>query len=523
MATAEHQDTLLGKKIGNFVIEKKLGEGGMGAVYLAVHPFLRTKVAVKVLSRRILGSPDAMARFRNEALTVARLRHESIVTVSDFGELDDKTPYIVMEYMQGQELTGLLRDRGPMPAGEVLKLLEPISGALQAAHEHGVVHRDLKPDNIFVLSRDPPRLKLLDFGIAKLLEGEDGPGLTASGMILGTPFYLSPEQGMGKVDQIGPWSDIYSLGVILYQMLCGHTPFEEPSFALQIAAHVREQPPALVKQAPQVPEAVAEVVHLCLAKSPEERPSTAAELLERFRSGLNASTTCRLVAGALAQGDGNGATHKGIGEGKNPAAMATTALVSETGQVAQLGDIAELSNVTQPQENPLPAESFATRPGPAVTTVGTSSGQLGPVPGGQSDRRIRSVVAGVLLTGLCALAVLVYVLAPGGPDVGETSAAGKAPATKDQPAAGPRPVSLPLTAAAPGADSGPSLPDATLARITPGAASSVAGGKHKSASHKTGPAQPGKIRSRDRDHHAGSARRRGATRRSSAPASAPVK
>ncbi len=205
-------NSLVGTQIGNYQIKELIGQGGMGSVYLGEHPRIGRKVAVKVMSSAITQVPQAAERFEAEARLITRIEHPNIIAIFDFGTLDDGSLYYVMEVLKGQELAGVIRDRGKMTAEEIAPYLEQICAALQAAHDQGVVHRDLKPENIFVLDRDPLRIKILDFGIAKLLETEGEVGLTQTGMVMGTPLFIAPEQAAGEPGRIGPHTDLYSLG-----------------------------------------------------------------------------------------------------------------------------------------------------------------------------------------------------------------------------------------------------------------------------------------------------------------------
>jgi serine/threonine-protein kinase len=273
---------LIGAAVGNYRIVDVLGEGGMGTVYRAVHPELERTVAIKVLALGLSGSHDIVRRFRVEAKAVNRIRHPNIVDVQDFGTLPDGRPYYVMEYMAGESLGHYLTRVGALPARDTLVITLPIAEALEAAHNAGVVHRDLKPDNIFLLARDgkSPTPKLLDFGIAKVLSETiaGGTGRTQAGALMGTPLYMSPEQAGGRVEELGTPSDVYSLGVILYQMLSGKPPFEAPGFGELLMMHMQTPPPPLSSRVGGVPPNLEELVMRTLSKSPAARPPNAGAL-----------------------------------------------------------------------------------------------------------------------------------------------------------------------------------------------------------------------------------------------------
>jgi serine/threonine protein kinase len=276
---------MLGTSVGNYVITKELGAGGMGTVYLAEHPEIGRQVAIKVLSAQLYHDQLAQ-RFLSEAKAVARIDHENVIDVYDFGRLPDGRLYYVMELLKGKELHDVLSERRMLAPGEIVPYLEQICAGLQAAHNAGIIHRDLKPENIFVLAKQNLRIKILDFGIAKLLEVPKEASLTATGMVMGTPVYIAPEQAAGQTDRISPRTDIYTLGVILYAMLAGRPPFLGAVPAMLLAHHIAEPPPPLSETAPTVPLAVAEVVQACLAKDPDDRPASAIELLNRFKEAV---------------------------------------------------------------------------------------------------------------------------------------------------------------------------------------------------------------------------------------------
>ena len=268
---------LLGEMVGSYRIERQLGRGGMGEVYLAVHPGIGARVAIKVLAQ---GSEHA-ERFFDEARAVNLIRHPRIASVHDFATLGDGRPYIVMELCEGAPLSALLA-RGRLPIGTLVGLLCEVLAAAGAAHAKGIVHRDLKPENVFVL-RDG-HVKVLDFGIAKLTPEDGAPTRTSTGAILGTPAYLSPEQVQSRGTDAR--ADLYAVGVMAFEALTGQVPFKAPSMFELMRMHVEAPPPRLRELAPEVPEALEEVVLRALAKQPDDRFATAAAMAEALQAAV---------------------------------------------------------------------------------------------------------------------------------------------------------------------------------------------------------------------------------------------
>src|SRR6266566_5888263 len=221
-------DSLLGQTLaGKYRIDERLSEGGMGAVYRGTHILMDKKVAIKVLRPSLAADEKIVARFSREARAASRISHPHAVSVTDFGESADGIVFLVMEYLSGKTLKQVIRQEGRLPLSRVVEIIRQVGGALDTAHSQGVVHRDLKSDNIMLLSTNGlDYAKVLDFGIAKIqeAEGDYNPGLTAPNLVIGTPLYMSPEQ-CSQSREIDARSDVYSLGVILYEMLVGHVPF----------------------------------------------------------------------------------------------------------------------------------------------------------------------------------------------------------------------------------------------------------------------------------------------------------
>ena len=278
--------SLVGTRIGNYVVVRLLGQGGMGEVYLVEHPDIGTQAAVKVLGERFSTMKHATERFRAEARAIARIKHPNVVEIHDYGSLEDGRLYYQMEHLEGRVLEAVMASKRRMSAEEVLPYLDQICAGLSAAHENHIVHRDLKPENIIVIDGPPMKLKILDFGIAKLLETFSGGANTSVGVLLGTPVVMAPEQAAGQPERISFRTDLYSLGVILYWMLTGHPPFLDDAPGMLVSRHINDTPQPLLQLVPSIPQGVAELVERCLAKAPEDRPSSALELAAEFSEAL---------------------------------------------------------------------------------------------------------------------------------------------------------------------------------------------------------------------------------------------
>jgi len=275
---------LISQTVGSYRIIEKLGEGGMGEVYLAEHKYISRRAAVKFLLPDRAGSPELLSRFFAEARAASLIEHPGICEVLDCEIHSDGRAYIVMEYLNGESLRGYL-DRvgnlqGDQPGG--LSICRQMAGALAAAHAQGIVHRDLKPDNAFLhlpAGRAPeePVAKLLDFGIAKLHGGLEKGSKTRTGQLLGTPLYMSPEQCRGA-REVDSRSDIYSFGCIMFEMFCGRPPFVAEGFGELIFAHMSEPPPDPAFLSPGLDASVRQLLLHCLEKAPERRPASMTEL-----------------------------------------------------------------------------------------------------------------------------------------------------------------------------------------------------------------------------------------------------
>src|SRR5947209_8423451 len=265
---------------GRYRIERRLGVGGMSTVHLAFDQRLERYVALKLLAEHLADDATFVSRFRREALAAARLVHPNIVQVFDFGfDEGHHQHFLVMEHVTGHSCAELLRDRGHLDIEPAVEIIGQACRGLDYAHRHGVVHRDVKPGNLLVSDADV--VKLADFGIAR---ATDQSSITQVGSVLGTAAYLAPEQARGE--EAGPRADIYSLGVVAYQLLSGRLPYEAASLSELALKQQRESPIPLVELNPDVPRELAAVVDTALAIDQEERPSDAIALADALRNGL---------------------------------------------------------------------------------------------------------------------------------------------------------------------------------------------------------------------------------------------
>jgi serine/threonine protein kinase len=283
---------VIGQRVNNYEIISLLGEGGMGAVYLATHPFMGRKAAVKLLRRELVEDRGLVERFMNEARAANAIHHPNIIDIIDVGLLPTGVPYLMMEYLEGDTLARAIQDRGTIPAADTIDIAVQTASALGAAHAKGIVHRDLKPENLFLVPDDSRphgvRVKVLDFGIAKL-RGElaGNSAKTQDGALMGTPPYMSPEQCRGLIGEIDERTDVYAMGIIIYQMLCGAPPFVSPGFGDVVLMQITQPPKPPRTINPQIPAVLEAVVLKALAKNRDERFTTMGAMEAALRAAGN--------------------------------------------------------------------------------------------------------------------------------------------------------------------------------------------------------------------------------------------
>src|SRR6185436_938593 len=274
---------------GRYQLEKRLGQGGMGVVYKARHIFLKTAHAIKIILPDLVGNdPNLVTRFRQEALAAAAIRHQNIIAVTDFGVVRGTMPFLVMEFVQGKSLQDMMAEEGAMSPLRAFELMQPICGGIAAAHRQGIVHRDLKPLNVMICDDLPSSeaVKILDFGLAKIKSGELLGSFIAAQTtgLMGSPFYMAPEQWSDEPPDAR--ADVYSLGVMLYQMLCGEVPFKGSSIPSIMKKHLTSDVPSFASKGFDIPPQIENVVRHALEKEPDDRTSSADDFARELREGM---------------------------------------------------------------------------------------------------------------------------------------------------------------------------------------------------------------------------------------------
>jgi eukaryotic-like serine/threonine-protein kinase len=321
---------VIGQRINNYEIVEQIGEGGMGAVYLARHPLIDRTAAVKVLRASMAGDSSLVDRFFNEAKAANAIRHPNIIEVLDVGFLPDgKTPYLMMELLEGESLAQRLKRVGTMLPDEAIGVAVQTASAVGAAHAKGIIHRDLKPENLFLTpdARSPggARVKVLDFGIAKLRGTLSGAAAvkTQTGALMGTPPYMSPEQCRGISAEIDQRTDVYALGIILYEMVCGAPPFVGEGFGEVLVMHLTRPPEPPRARNPGVPLVLEKIILKALAKAADERIAS----MEDFLAALEGRLEVKTLPAERTTGDPPARPSQ-----ENPHTRPTTTLSSATGE-----------------------------------------------------------------------------------------------------------------------------------------------------------------------------------------------
>jgi eukaryotic-like serine/threonine-protein kinase len=377
--------------VGRYRIEGRLGVGGMSTVQLAFDQRLERYVAIKLLAEHLADDPTFVSRFRREALAAARLVHPNIVQVFDFGfDERQRQHFIVMEHVQGHSCAELLRDHGPMDVDQAVDVVTQACRGLDYAHRNGVVHRDVKPGNLLVSDSDV--VKLADFGIAR---ATDQSSITQVGSVLGTAAYLAPEQARGE--EAGPRADLYSLGVVAYQLLTGRLPYEANSLSELALKQQREAPAPVDELNPRVPRELADAIALALALDQEERPANAMLLAEAIANGARGIEPAGYETRTRAMG-GTSATRVLSG---GPAPTAQTRVAPRTG--AATGRTAPVRRQIEPRRPAYP---------PSMADYGPTTQHVGPerAGGGRAAKRFVIFLAVVVLF-VAAVAVAVTIAA----------------------------------------------------------------------------------------------------------------
>ncbi len=357
---------------GTYVIERLLGQGGMGAVYVAHEERLGRRVAIKVLLAAMTDNTEAVARFEREARSAAALQSDHVTRVLSVGNLEGGAPYIVMELLEGEDLATLLAKRGALAPLEVAELMLPVCEALTEAHALGIVHRDLKPANIF-LARRPTgatTVKVLDFGISKSATGSASTSLTKTTAVMGTPMYMSPEQ-LKEAKSVDGRADLWALGVVMYELLAGSPPFLSDALAELCAFILTVEPEALGRRRPDMPPALASIVHRCLEKDPTRRFADVRE--------LRAALSTFVASGGISAAPPREATPR-----VNPselAGMATAAIAARASARAR----AQTEAPQAKPQLPPPGDAYGAPPRhtPSPTFAPAMTPPLGPAFGGQ--------------------------------------------------------------------------------------------------------------------------------------------
>jgi serine/threonine-protein kinase len=359
-----------GSPVGEYVVERKIGEGGMGMIFSASHPIIGKRVAIKVLNPAMAANPEVVQRFIQEAKSVNQIRNRNIVDIFSFGTLPDGRHYFAMEFLDGESLAHRLA-RAPMPWPEAVPVLLQVASAVEAAHRQGIVHRDLKPDNIFLVpAPEGAFVKVLDFGIAKLMgDGPMGMTKTATGMPIGTPTYMSPEQAAGGT--VDHRTDLYAFGVILFEVIAGRPPFQSPTLVQLLHQHMNEPPPMIDTLVNGVSPKLIELVHKCLEKEPTNRPPNMGDVRNQIVTLRDAA----IAEGVPLYGDAMPPRPQRAPGGGRRTPLIVGGLAAATAAIVGVVVLAGRSHPTPPPVAPVVIEKpvAPTGPKPGKVTVSTNA------------------------------------------------------------------------------------------------------------------------------------------------------
>jgi serine/threonine protein kinase len=321
--TVSADELVLGQVIdARYQIDSKIGTGGMGSVYRATRLQIGDEVAIKILHPQQIDGSQAVERFRREAQASARLKHPNAVTIHDFGVSAEGLQYLVMELVEGSSLRQIIKEQGPLNPSVATEIITQVCAALDEAHRQNIIHRDIKPDNIIInLVANVLRVKVLDFGIARLRD-QTASNLTQTGSVMGTPHYMSPEQCIGE--ELDNRSDIYSLGIVLYEMLCGIVPFNSPTSTAVVVQHVTQTPPPLRVLNVSISAAVESVVLQALEKRREARPQTAGALARDLNSAVQGLVVSSMSSSPQSAANNMSTQHSVSASGTQPTLVLTT-------------------------------------------------------------------------------------------------------------------------------------------------------------------------------------------------------
>ena len=449
MADVGEVDPLIGTLVADrYRITSKLGEGGMGVVYLAVHEALRKQVAMKLLATSGRIDREAVARFEREAIAAANLKHPNIAEATDFGRLPDGALYLVMEYVEGTTLRKVLRDKGKLAPERALGILQQVAAALATAHASEVVHRDLKPENVIVRSvagatgAAADHVKVIDFGIAKIRNatfGGGATGLTKAGTVFGTPEYMAPEQVMGQVADAR--ADQYALGVLAFELLTGKAPFKSDDVGQLMMMHVGAPVPSTRDRVPSLAPEVDAVVTKMLAKMPDERFRSVGEAMAAMAAAFAGKAPQSLAAAASVDPPSHPTVKLGRGQAQDP--------------IGSMRDLAQsLARDLQPPSHPSLSVPRGTLPSATAISIGPAPQGATPAGGTVSIGAVAQAVTPS--SGTVSLGAIARAATPAG---GTGSLGAVAPSQGSLPpiAAAPLQASLPPIGAAPSQASLPSI------------------------------------------------------------------